>query len=133
MSKEFTLEPENKAVVIGDREIIALMINEEDHLRLQVLQFGFNLQDAWAVLTQVNVAYLGYRLNFRNYRLARRLADVNDRILNQVQAGEEAGTTDSLTEIESRAVTILAQVQSAMAYAELQQSFGRPAPYRSPV
>lgn len=44
---------EQKAVVIGDREIVALMINEEDHLRLQVLRSGFNLDEAWSVLTQV--------------------------------------------------------------------------------
>jgi len=29
-------------------------VNEEDHLRLQVLQSGFNLQEAWGVLAQVN-------------------------------------------------------------------------------
>jgi len=44
----------SKGTVISDREIIALMINEEDHLRLQVLQSGFNLQEAWAMLSQVN-------------------------------------------------------------------------------
>lgn len=43
-----------KAVVVSDREIIALMINEEDHLRLQVLQSGFNLQEAWAVLSRID-------------------------------------------------------------------------------
>ncbi len=44
----------SKGTVISDREIMALMINEEDHLRLQVLQSGFNLQEAWAMLSQVN-------------------------------------------------------------------------------
>jgi len=38
-----------RSVVIGDREIIALMINEEDHLRLQILQSGLNLREAWAI------------------------------------------------------------------------------------
>lgn len=78
-----------------------------------------------AVLTQVNVAHIGYRLNQRTYRLARNLADVNERILGQVQAGQLAGTAEPLTEFESRAVTLLAQVQAALAYAELQHSFGR--------
>jgi protein arginine kinase len=52
-----------KAVVISDREIIALMINEEDHLRLQVLQAGFNLEEAWAVLNRVDEALEG-RLSY---------------------------------------------------------------------
>ena len=54
ISREHATGPDEKAVVISDREMISLMINEEDHLRLQVLQSGFNLQDAWAVQTQVN-------------------------------------------------------------------------------
>ena len=43
-----------RAVVVSDREVISLMVNEEDHLRLQVLQSGFNLQEAWAVLNRVD-------------------------------------------------------------------------------
>ena len=38
-----------RAVIIGDREILALMINEEDHLRLQVLQSGLNVREAFHV------------------------------------------------------------------------------------
>ena len=45
---------DEKAVVVSDREIISIMINEEDHLRLQVLQSGFNLQEAWLVLSQID-------------------------------------------------------------------------------
>ena len=43
-----------RAVVIGDREIIAIMINEEDHLRLQVLQSGLNLREAWAIARELD-------------------------------------------------------------------------------
>ena len=43
-----------RAVVIGDREIIALMINEEDHLRLQVLQSGLNLREAWGIAQELD-------------------------------------------------------------------------------
>lgn len=45
---------DEKAVVVSDREIISIMVNEEDHLRLQVLQSGFNLQEAWSVLSQID-------------------------------------------------------------------------------
>lgn len=54
ISREHATGPDEKAVVISDREMISLMINEEDHLRLQVLQSGFNLQEAWAVQRQVD-------------------------------------------------------------------------------
>ncbi|MBI3616595.1 MAG: protein arginine kinase [Candidatus Omnitrophica bacterium] len=47
-------ESNQKGVVISDLEIISIMINEEDHLRVQVMQSGFNLQEAWRVLGQVN-------------------------------------------------------------------------------
>ncbi|MBI1953637.1 MAG: protein arginine kinase [Candidatus Omnitrophica bacterium] len=53
ISRELAAGKNEKAAVIGDREIVALMVNEEDHLRLQVLQSGFNLREAWAVLNQV--------------------------------------------------------------------------------
>ncbi len=49
-----------KAVVVGDREMVSLMINEEDHLRLQVLQSGFNLQAAWEVLGRINEELQGH-------------------------------------------------------------------------
>ena len=54
ISREHAVGPDEKAVAIGDKEILSLMVNEEDHLRLQVIQSGFNLQEAWDVLTGVN-------------------------------------------------------------------------------
>ncbi|MBI3332915.1 MAG: protein arginine kinase [Candidatus Omnitrophica bacterium] len=44
---------DSRAVVVSDREIVSLMVNEEDHLRLQVLQSGFNLQEAWVILNRM--------------------------------------------------------------------------------
>ncbi len=54
ISREHASSPNEKAAVIGDREIVAIMVNEEDHLRFQVLQSGFNLQEAWAVLGRID-------------------------------------------------------------------------------
>ena len=54
ISRELAVGANEKAVVVSDREIVSIMINEEDHLRLQVLQSGFNLQEAWVLLSQVN-------------------------------------------------------------------------------
>lgn len=50
ISKEHAINPEYKTVFIGDREIISIMVNEEDHLRLQVIQSGFVLDEAWAIM-----------------------------------------------------------------------------------
>lgn len=54
ISREHASGEDEQAVVVSDGEIVSIMVNEEDHLRLQVLQSGFNLQEAWAVLTQID-------------------------------------------------------------------------------
>ena len=43
-----------RGVVISDREVISIMLNEEDHLRIQVLQSGFNLTEAWRLAERVD-------------------------------------------------------------------------------
>jgi protein arginine kinase len=54
MSPEHAYEPEHKALLIEPREIISIMANEEDHLRIQVLQSGFNLRDAWGLVDKLD-------------------------------------------------------------------------------
>lgn len=51
------------AVVISEKEIISIMINEEDHLRLQAMQSGLQLMDAWRLIDQVDTA-LGKKIKF---------------------------------------------------------------------
>lgn len=41
-------EPRERAVVVGERETLSLMVNEEDHLRLQGLGPGLSLADLYA-------------------------------------------------------------------------------------
>ena len=50
VSREHIVHADHKAVTIGQGEIISIMINEEDHLRIQVMQSGLNLQDAWKII-----------------------------------------------------------------------------------
>ena len=50
VSREHIVHAENKAVAIGKGEIISIMINEEDHLRIQAMQSGLNLQNAWTLI-----------------------------------------------------------------------------------
>ncbi len=54
ISREHIMHPEYKAVVIGDKEAISIMINEEDHLRIQVMQSGFNLQECWRIANRLD-------------------------------------------------------------------------------
>ncbi|RJO65251.1 MAG: protein arginine kinase [Candidatus Omnitrophota bacterium] len=44
----------SKAVVIDNEEIVSLMVNEEDHIRLQVMQSGFNLFEAWNIINRID-------------------------------------------------------------------------------
>jgi protein arginine kinase len=54
VSREHIEGKDHKAVVISDREIVSIMINEEDHLRIQVLQSGFNLLEAWRLVSKID-------------------------------------------------------------------------------
>jgi protein arginine kinase len=60
MSLEFAKATNSKAVVIDDQEIVAIMINEEDHLRIQVMQSGFNLFEAFNIINQIDNALARY-------------------------------------------------------------------------
>lgn len=56
ISRELIVHPEYKGVAVGDREIVSIMVNEEDHLRIQVLQSGFALQECWRIASKVDDA-----------------------------------------------------------------------------
>ena len=65
MSRDHALGANHKGLAVGEGEVISIMINEEDHLRMQALQSGFNLRQAWQILdalddelgTKVEYAY----------------------------------------------------------------------------
>jgi len=63
MSPEHAYEPEYKALAIEPREIISIMVNEEDHLRMQVIQSGFNIRDGWALINKIDTE-LNETVNF---------------------------------------------------------------------
>lgn len=54
MSLEHAQKTNHKAVAIDDEEIVSIMINEEDHIRLQVMQSGFNLFEAWNIINAID-------------------------------------------------------------------------------
>ena len=50
VSRDHIVHPDHKGVAIGEGEVVSVMVNEEDHLRVQVMQSGLNLQDAWRLI-----------------------------------------------------------------------------------
>ncbi|MFA5101408.1 MAG: protein arginine kinase [Candidatus Omnitrophota bacterium] len=56
MSYEHAQKTNSKAVIVDEDEVVSIMINEEDHLRAQVMQSGFNLLEAWNLINKVDDA-----------------------------------------------------------------------------
>lgn len=54
ISRELAARGEGCAAVIERRQLLSIMINEEDHLRLQSMRSGLNLQAAYDSLSQVD-------------------------------------------------------------------------------
>lgn len=47
-------ESRNGAVLISDNESVSIMVNEEDHLRIQCLSPGFQIREAWNVANRID-------------------------------------------------------------------------------
>lgn len=60
MSHEHATRSNNKGVIIDEEEVVAIMINEEDHLRIQVMRSGFDLFSAWNIINQIDDSLSGY-------------------------------------------------------------------------
>ncbi|MFO0904676.1 MAG: protein arginine kinase [Pirellulales bacterium] len=54
ISRELADAEGPRAVLIDPRETLSVMINEEDHLRIQVMHSGFNLLPAWNEINHVD-------------------------------------------------------------------------------
>jgi len=54
MSPEHAKDVEYKALIVDPKEIVSIMINEEDHLRIQVLQSGLNLRECWKIIDEID-------------------------------------------------------------------------------
>jgi protein arginine kinase len=60
ISREHAESQGSRGVGIGDQENLSLMINEEDHLRMQVLRSGFALDDCWNAINALDDAVEDY-------------------------------------------------------------------------
>lgn len=54
ISKEHEDATHARGVAVNTDESIAIMVNEEDHIRLQAIQSGFQLRDAWTLCNKVD-------------------------------------------------------------------------------
>lgn len=54
MSPEHSKDVEYKALVIDPKEIVSIMVNEEDHLRIQVIQSGLNIKECWRIADEID-------------------------------------------------------------------------------
>ncbi len=63
MSYEHAQKTDNKAIIIDSEEIVSIMVNEEDHIRAQVMQSGLNLHECWNIINKIDDS-LAKELNF---------------------------------------------------------------------
>ena len=54
ISRELSNEPEGAGVIISRDQACSIMINEEDHLRIQVLRNGLHLKRVWNFIDSVD-------------------------------------------------------------------------------
>ena len=54
ISRELAKTAGPRGVVIGKGERISIMLNEEDHLRMQVIRSGFALEDCWQYINSLD-------------------------------------------------------------------------------
>ncbi len=59
MSHEHALDSEAKALLVDPEEVLSIMVNEEDHIRMQVMQSGFNLNGAFDIIDNIDNALSG--------------------------------------------------------------------------
>lgn len=63
VSPNFAEEKRPCCIVVGPEEKISVMINEEDHLRIQAMQPALNLKEAWRHICEIDTE-LSEHLNF---------------------------------------------------------------------
>ena len=95
VSPEFISDRRGKAVLISEDESISIMINEEDHLRIQVLREGLSLKEAAETADRIDTL-LSETLDFAYDGETWTLADDPDYPLDQDIVTKMASTLCSL-------------------------------------
>ncbi len=63
ISPEFASDLDGRALMLSPEEDISIMLNEEDHIRLQVMKSGFALDETYSVANEIDDV-LGAKFNF---------------------------------------------------------------------
>jgi len=63
ISREHSGDCIGKGLILADNETVSIMINEEDHLRMQLISPGFKLKNSWTKLSGIDDE-LGEKLDF---------------------------------------------------------------------
>ena len=63
ISPEFASDHDGRALLISKDEDICIMLNEEDHIRIQIMKSGFALDEAYAVADEID-DFLGSKLEY---------------------------------------------------------------------
>jgi protein arginine kinase len=63
MSHEHAANADGKALLVSKEEVLSIMVNEEDHFRIQVMQSGLNLDETWKIANMIDDA-LSAKLDF---------------------------------------------------------------------
>ena len=53
-SREFVLNSDNKAIILSEDETVSIMIGEEDHIRIQVVLPGLQLEKAYEIADSID-------------------------------------------------------------------------------
>ena len=53
-SREFVLNSDNKAIILSEDESVSIMIGEEDHIRIQVILPGLQLEKAYEIANRID-------------------------------------------------------------------------------
>lgn len=67
ISPQMLKNPEHKAVFISDDEAVAIMINEEDHIRFQSIYAGFESDKAYELISKID-DFLGNSIEYAFHR-----------------------------------------------------------------
>lgn len=54
ISREHAQGDGDRGVAVGKKETLSIMVNEEDHLRIQVLRSGLQLEEAWEEISRID-------------------------------------------------------------------------------
>lgn len=63
ISREFLIDKPGAGLIVSPDESLAIMVNEEDHLRIQALRPGFQLKEVWTAIDALDTV-LGKELKF---------------------------------------------------------------------